>query len=193
MRKQQTYWKQQPGIDPEHVLSFGRKENFWEMADTGPCGPCCEIHIDRGAETCDKQDVPGHVCRVNGDCKRFLEIWNLVFIQYNRFGPTQLEPLPATHVDTGMGFERIVSLLQDVNSNYRTDLLWPLIEETQRLTGQTDEQVDAEFHPLPGDRRSQPGGRFPDRRWGGAGQHRAQLCLPHDHPPRGALWLARLA
>ena len=74
---------------------------------------------------------------MNGDCKRFLEIWNLVFIQYNRLSPTQLEPLPATHVDTGMGFERIVSLLQGVDSNYRTDLLWPLIEETQRLTGQT--------------------------------------------------------
>lgn len=143
----EAFWKQQPGLDPSHVLPFGRKENFWEMADTGPCGPCSEIHIDRGPETCDKKDVPGHVCRVNGDCKRFLEIWNLVFIQYNRFGPTQLEPLPAKHVDTGMGFERIVSLLQGVDSNYRTDLLWPLIQETQRLTGQTDAQVDANFTP----------------------------------------------
>ncbi|MBE0696672.1 MAG: alanine--tRNA ligase, partial [Anaerolineaceae bacterium] len=114
---------------------------------TGPCGPCSEIHIDRGPDTCDKQDVPGHVCQVNGDCKRFLEIWNLVFIQYNRISPAQLEPLPATHVDTGMGFERIVSLLQDVNSNYRTDLLWPLIEETRTLTGQSVEQVDANFTP----------------------------------------------
>ncbi|RPJ51150.1 MAG: alanine--tRNA ligase, partial [Chloroflexi bacterium] len=143
----ERFWKEQPGMAAEHVLPFGRKENFWEMADTGPCGPCSEIHIDRGPDACDKQDVPGHVCQVNGDCKRFLEIWNLVFMQYNRFGPTQLEPLPATHVDTGMGFERIVSLLQGVNSNYRTDLLWPLIEETQRLTGQTQEQVNANFTP----------------------------------------------
>jgi alanyl-tRNA synthetase len=143
----EKYWKAQPGIIPEHVLPFGRKENFWEMADTGPCGPCSEIHIDRGADTCNKQDVPGHVCRVNGDCKRFLEIWNLVFIQYNRINATQLDPLPATHVDTGMGFERIVSLLQEVNSNYRTDLLWPLIEEARGLTGQTVEQVDANFTP----------------------------------------------
>ena len=143
----ERFWKTQPGMAVEHVLPFGRKENFWEMADTGPCGPCSEIHIDRGADACDKQAVPGHVCSVNGDCKRFLEIWNLVFMQYNRFGPTQLEPLPATHVDTGMGFERIVSLLQGVSSNYRTDLLWPLIEETRRLTGHSPEQVDANFTP----------------------------------------------
>lgn len=141
------FWKEQPGIDPSHVLPFGRKENFWEMADTGPCGPCSEIHIDRGEGSCDKQSVPGHVCRVNGDCSRFLEIWNLVFMQYNRFGPSHLEPLPATHVDTGMGFERIVSLLQGVNSNYRTDLLWPLIQETQSLTGQSVEEVNINFTP----------------------------------------------
>ena len=140
-------WKEQPGMQPDHVLPFGRKENFWEMADTGPCGPCSEIHIDRGPEACDKQNVPGHECSVNGDCKRFLEIWNLVFMQYNRFGPTHLEPLPATHVDTGMGFERIVSLLQGVDSNYRTDLLWPLIEATMALTGHSKEQVDANFTP----------------------------------------------
>jgi alanyl-tRNA synthetase len=142
-----NYWRAQPGMDAGRVLPFGRKENFWEMADTGPCGPCSEIHIDRGPETCDKQDVPGHVCSVNGDCKRFLEIWNLVFIQYNRLGPTKLEPLPATHVDTGMGFERIVSLLQDVDSNYRTDLLLPLVRETQRLTGEDDQQRDNNFTP----------------------------------------------
>jgi alanyl-tRNA synthetase len=141
------FWKEQPGMDPAHVVPGGRKDNFWEMADTGPCGPCSEIHIDRGPETCDMQDDAGHVCAVNGDCKRYLEIWNLVFMQYNRFGPTHLEPLPATHVDTGMGFDRLVSLLQGVNSNYRTDLLWPLIEETRGLTGQTVEEVDANFTP----------------------------------------------
>ena len=85
------------------------------MAETGPCGPCSEIHIDRGEKYCNRKGEPGHVCRVNGDCTRFLELWNLVFIQYNRLSPTQLEPLPATHVDTGMGLERIVSVLQDVD------------------------------------------------------------------------------
>jgi alanyl-tRNA synthetase len=132
---------------PEHVMYFGRKDNFWEMAETGPCGPNSEIHLDRGIEYCEKQDVPGHVCRVNGDCKRFLEIWNLVFIQYNRINATQLEPLPSRHVDTGMGFERIVSLMQGVNSNYRTDLMLPLIQAAQAMTGESDEARDANFTP----------------------------------------------
>ncbi len=138
-------WKQMPGFIPEHVLYFGRKDNFWEMADTGPCGPCSEIHLDRGIKYCDKQNVPGHICQVNGDCLRFLELWNLVFIQYNRLNPTELEPLPAKHVDTGMSLERIVSVLQGVDSNYRTDLLWPMIMITQSLTGHSDEQREANF------------------------------------------------
>ena len=141
------WWRKQPGIDPDHVLYFGRKDNFWEMAETGPCGPCSEIHLDRGLKYCDKQSLPGHICRVNGDCTRFLELWNLVFIQYNRLGPDTLEPLPAKHVDTGMGFERIVSVLQDVDSNYRTDLFWPAMEQVQALTGHTDEQREADLTP----------------------------------------------
>ena len=140
-------WRSQPGFVPEQVLFHGRKDNFWEMADTGPCGPCSEVHIDRGEKYCNKQGELGHICQVNGDCTRFLELWNLVFIQYNRLSPTQLDPLPATHVDTGMGFERIVSVLQGVDSNYRTDLLWPLIEITQQLSGQTDAEREADFTP----------------------------------------------
>jgi alanyl-tRNA synthetase len=140
-------WKQMPGFKAEQVLYFGRKDNFWEMAETGPCGPCSEIHLDRGIKYCDKQDIPGHVCQVNGDCLRFLELWNLVFIQYNRINETELEPLPAKHVDTGMGFERIVSVLQDVDSNYRTDLLWPLIMTIQSLTGHSDAEREANFTP----------------------------------------------
>ncbi len=142
-----NYWRQQPGIDPSHVLYFGRKDNFWEMADTGPCGPCSEIHIDRGPDYCDKKDVPGHVCGVNGDCKRFLELWNLVFIQYNRFSPTHLELLPARHVDTGMGLERIVSVLQNVNSNYKTDLLSPLMDTVQKLAGQSAVERERNITP----------------------------------------------
>jgi alanyl-tRNA synthetase len=140
-------WAQQPGIDPAHILFFGRKENFWEMAETGPCGPCSEIHYDRGPQFCSLGDVPGHVCGVNGDCARYLEIWNLVFIQYNRLNADQLEPLPARHVDTGMGFERIVSILQDVDSNYKTDLLSPLLDEIQALTGDSDAARQEHFTP----------------------------------------------
>ncbi len=140
-------WKSQPGMQTDHILFFGRKDNFWEMADTGPCGPCSEIHIDRGEEFCDKKNIEGHVCQVNGDCARFLELWNLVFIQYNRTSPKDLSPLPATHVDTGMGFERIVSVLQDVDSNYKTDLLLPLMDVVMMLCGQSAEERESNLTP----------------------------------------------
>ena len=140
-------WAKQSGINPAHIVYFGRKENFWEMAETGPCGPCSEIHIDRGKESCDKIGDPKHKCSVNGDCHRFLELWNLVFIQYNRLNPTDLNPLPACHVDTGMGFERIVAVLQDVNSNYRTDLLLPLMDVVMEISGQTEEEREIHFTP----------------------------------------------
>ncbi len=140
-------WRKQPGINPEHIMPFGRKENFWEMAEVGPCGPCSEIHIDLGPEFCDKQGVPGHECRVNGDCRRFTELWNLVFIQYNRLSPTDLQPLPATHVDTGMGLERIVSVMQKVYSNYRTDLLMPLMDRVMELSGHSIEEREADITP----------------------------------------------
>src|SRR5215207_8017799 len=141
------YWRAQPGFHDGHVLYFGRKDNFWEMAETGPCGPCSEIHYDRGIKYCDKQHVEGHVCAVNGDCARFLELWNLVFIQYNRLDPNTLEPLPATHVDTGMGFERIVSVLQDVDSNYKTDLFTKSLDVLRTLTGHSLAEMDADFTP----------------------------------------------
>ena len=140
-------WRLQPGIIQDHIVYFGRKENFWEMADVGPCGPSSEIHYDRGPDFCNKKDQPGHVCRVNGDCARYMELWNLVFIQYNRLNADELQPLPATHVDTGMGFERIVAVLQDVNSNYRTDLLYPLIQTVQGMTGRSDAEVSLDFTP----------------------------------------------
>ncbi|RME90091.1 MAG: alanine--tRNA ligase, partial [Anaerolineae bacterium] len=141
------HWRAQPGFNPDHVLFFGRKENFWEMADTGPCGPCSEIHLDLGPEHCDKQEVEGHVCRVNGDCARFLELWNLVFMQYNRTSETHLDPLPATHVDTGMGLERIVAVLQGVDSNYKTDLFKPTLDVLRSLTGDSEEEMYANFTP----------------------------------------------
>ncbi|MGH2606995.1 MAG: alanine--tRNA ligase, partial [Anaerolineales bacterium] len=140
-------WRRQPGFPANHVLFFGRKENFWEMADTGPCGPDSEIHIDLGPQACRQQDVSGHVCHVNGDCGRFVELWNLVFIQYNRTGPSDLLPLPRKHVDTGMGFDRVLSVLQGVDSNYKTDLFLPVMDRIQSLAGHTPEQRSVHLTP----------------------------------------------
>jgi alanyl-tRNA synthetase len=139
-------WKEQPGFEPSHVLFFGRKENFWQMAETGPCGPCSEIHLDRGEEF-DNLRGTDHICGVNGQCTRYLELWNNVFIQYNLFDDGHLEPLPAKHVDTGMGFERIVSVLQGVDSNYKTDLFTGSLEVLRSLTGHTEDQMLADFTP----------------------------------------------
>ncbi len=140
-------WLAQPGFVAEHLLQGGRKDNFWEMAETGPCGPCSEIHYDFGPEFCNMRHVAGHECKVNGDCARIVEIWNNVFIQYNRTSPTDFLPLPKRHVDTGMGFERIVSIIQGVRGNYETDLLKPLLDETQRIAGQTDAERAANLTP----------------------------------------------
>ena len=136
------YWKSETGIDPDHVLYFGRKDNFWEMGETGPCGPCSEIHFDRGPEACDRQGEPGHVCRVNGDCQRFVELWNLVFIQYNKQPDGSLEPLPAKHVDTGMGFERLVALLQGVDSNYKTDIFTPIMARVREMLSHSEADME---------------------------------------------------
>jgi alanyl-tRNA synthetase len=137
------YWAQVTDIIPEHILYFGRKDNFWEMGDTGPCGPCSEIHLDRGKEACDLQDDPNHVCGVNGDCRRFFELWNLVFIQYNKDNSGTLHELPAKHVDTGMGFERLVSVLQGVVSNYDTDLFAPIMARIQEMLGHSDAERES--------------------------------------------------
>lgn len=128
-------WKAITDINPDHVLRFGEKDNFWEMGETGPCGPCSEIHIDLGPERCDKAHDPNHVCGVNAGCARYIELWNLVFIQYNRKTDGSLEDLPAKHVDTGMGFERIVCVLQNKTSNYDTDVFTPLLAAVEEISG----------------------------------------------------------
>ncbi len=140
-------WSHQPGFVNDHVVFKGKKENFWEMAETGPCGPCSEVHIDRGDEFCDKKGETGHICEINFNCSRFLEFWNLVFIQYNRLSPVKLIPLPAKHVDTGMGLERIVAILQGKQSNYKTDLFLPLMDVVMQLTGQSEKEREANLTP----------------------------------------------
>jgi alanyl-tRNA synthetase len=138
-----SLWTKATSISAEKVLAFGKKDNFWEMGDTGPCGPCSEIHIDLGPDACDMKNVPGHNCRVNGGCARFIELWNLVFIQFNRLPPnasvggqptSELVPLSAKYVDTGAGLERIVAVLQKKKSNYDTDLFMPIIETVSDIT-----------------------------------------------------------
>ncbi len=121
-------WKKVTDIDPTHVLPFGKKDNFWEMGETGPCGPCSEIHIDL------TPDLSGGYL-VNAGDARVMEIWNLVFIQNNRNEKGELESLPAKHVDTGMGFERVCAVLQGESSNYDTDVFMPIISRIAETVG----------------------------------------------------------
>ena len=130
----EALWHRHTGIAGDGVLRFDEKDNFWEMGETGPCGPNSEIHYDLGPERCNRKDDPGHVCGVNGDCSRFVEIWNLVFIQYDRGADGALTPLPSRHVDTGMGFERMLSILQGVDTNYETDVFRPLMDHIGELS-----------------------------------------------------------
>ncbi len=120
------FWKSETTIDPDHVLFCPSKDNFWMMGDTGPCGPCSEIHVDLRSDE-ERAKVPG-ASLVNADDPRVMEIWNLVFIQYNSLGNSKLEALSAQHVDTGMGFERIVAVLQNKTSNYDTDLFSGILD-----------------------------------------------------------------
>jgi alanyl-tRNA synthetase len=131
----EEWWRGETDISPSHILRFGEKDNFWEMGETGPCGPCSEIHIDRGKQACDKVNTPGHTCGVNADCARYIELWNLVFIQYNRGPDGSLAELLAKHVDTGMGLERIAAVLQGVRGNYDSDLLRALISRVEGMSG----------------------------------------------------------
>lgn len=126
-----SYWSEI--VADSNILYGNKKDNFWEMGDQGPCGPCSEIHVDIRSEE-EKAKVSG-ASLVNQDHPQVIEIWNLVFIQFNRKADGQLEKLPAVHVDTGMGFERLCMVLQGVQSNYDTDVFKPLIREIETISG----------------------------------------------------------
>ncbi len=120
------------GVPKDRIFESGLKDNFWQMGDTGPCGPCSEIHYDMGAAASDQ----GHAdCAFGCDCGRYVEIWNLVFMQFDRDASDKLNPLPKPSIDTGMGLERVTAVLQGVISNYETDLFVPLIKRATELTG----------------------------------------------------------
>ena len=122
-------WHKQEGVPKDRIYRFGEKDNFWSMGDTGPCGPCSEIFIDRGVKySCGKP-----TCGMGCDCDRYMEFWNLVFMQFNRDSSGQLTPLPKPSVDTGAGLERIASILQEVDTNYNTDLFQAIIKKTLTL------------------------------------------------------------
>ena len=120
------------GVPKERIYEFGAKDNFWQMGDTGPCGPCSEIHYDMGVAASDQ----GHTdCKFGCDCGRYVELWNLVFMQFDRDASGKLTPLPKPSIDTGAGLERLAAVLQGVISNYETDLFTPLIMRAAELTG----------------------------------------------------------
>lgn len=136
-----TLWHEEIGVPADRIVRLGEKDNFWAMGDTGPCGPCSEIHIDRGPEYgCDNPE-----CAVGCDCDRYLEIWNLVFMQFNRDADGTMTPLPKPSIDTGMGLERIAAVVQGVDTNYDTDLFVPIMEKVGELSGKKlgeDPEVD---------------------------------------------------
>jgi alanyl-tRNA synthetase len=139
-------WTDEIGLPPERLARWGNIaegdfHNFWQMADTGPCGPCSELHYDRGAELSEGPHcIPDH----SETCPRWLEVWNLVFMEFDRAADGTLTPLPFKSVDTGMGLERIASALQGVDSNYRTDLFVPIIERLAAYIGHDPDTVESE-------------------------------------------------
>jgi len=131
-------WHKITGIPEDRIVRFGEEDNFWAMGDTGPCGPCSEILIDRGEKYgCDRPD-----CKVGCECDRYLELWNLVFMQFDRDASGKMTPLPKPSIDTGLGLERIVTVLQNVDTNYDTDLMMPIINRAAELA---ETQMGASF------------------------------------------------
>jgi alanyl-tRNA synthetase len=164
------------GVPKDRIFEFGLKDNFWQMGDTGPCGPCSEIHYDMGVAASDQ----GHTdCKFGCDCGRYVELWNLVFMQFDRDASGKLNPLPKPSIDTGMGLERVTAVLQGVISNYDTDLFTPLIKRAAELTGATAGHVGTGVPPVMAEQSSAKGAASP---------HAASLRVIADHS-RAAMFL----
>jgi alanyl-tRNA synthetase len=132
-------------VAKDRIYEFGAKDNFWQMGDTGPCGPCSEIHYDMGVAASDQSHTD---CAFGCDCGRYVELWNLVFMQFDRDASGKLNPLPKPSIDTGMGLERLTAVLQGVISNYDTDLFTPLIKRAAELTGSATTRVGTGASPV---------------------------------------------
>ena len=133
----EEFWKSETNIDHHRILRFDEKDNFWEMGSVGPCGPCTEIHFDKGDLDTQDKFYKDKILGVNGQNERFVEIWNLVFMQYERLADGSLKELSSKHVDTGAGFERLCSVMQNKESNYDTDVFSPIITKLSQVTGTT--------------------------------------------------------
>jgi alanyl-tRNA synthetase len=147
------------GVPRERIYEFGSKDNFWQMGDTGPCGPCSELHYDMGIAASDKlkPECAAGKCEFGCECGRYVEIWNLVFMQFDRDASGKLTPLPKPSIDTGAGLERVTAVLQGVISNYDTDLFTPLIKRAAELTGTTTRRVGAGASPVQAEQSSAEG------------------------------------
>jgi len=142
------------GVAKDRIFEFGAKDNFWQMGDTGPCGPCSEIHYDMGPAASDQSHTD---CAFGCDCGRYVEIWNLVFMQFDRDASGKLNPLPKPSIDTGMGLERLTAVLQGKISNYDTDLFTPLIKRAAELTGTANAHVGTDAPVRPAEQSSAEG------------------------------------
>ena len=166
------------GVPRERIVECPRSENFWQVGPTGPCGPCSELYLDRGVERGKPDDLPG------GENERFLEYWNLVFMQFDQNPVNTLTPLPAKNIDTGLGLNRLASILQDKPTVFETDQFAPLISLGEELSGRRYGQEFDDRPGAPDPRRPRPRDDVPDRRWRGALQRGARLRAAADHAPR---------
>src|SRR3954452_11942146 len=140
-------WKKIAGVGDDRVIGLGDKDNFWAMGETGPCGPCSEIHYLQGDDIFCAEVAAGRPCQGPAcDCDRWIEIWNLVFMQFEQLPGGERRPLPRPSVDTGMGLERLCAVIQGYKSNYETDLLRPLIDRVVQLSGKAFDPTSYEGH-----------------------------------------------